>query len=78
MDLQLYSPRQIGEMIQRSTKTVYRYIRKYQIPVIVHKGKGGRKEFYVMEEDVRAFIVNHFNDFDRFARAVNAIVRRLS
>jgi hypothetical protein len=78
VDLQLYSPKDVAVIIRRSQKTIYRYIRKYQIPVIVHRGRGGRKEFFIMEKDLRDFIINHFNDFDRLARTLNALIKETS
>ena len=78
MDLMLYTPKDIAGIINRSQKTVYRYIRKFGIPVIVHRGRGGRKEFFIMEEDLRDFIINHFNDFDRLARSLSAIMKKHS
>ena len=76
MELQLYTPRDVSIIINRSQKTVYRYIRKFGIPVIVHRGRGGRKEFFIMEEDLRNFIINHFNDFDRVARILNKLMAK--
>ena len=63
MGLQLYSPKQVSQIINRSPKTVYRYIKKHNIPVIEHRGRGGRKEIFIKENDLEAFILNGFNDF---------------
>ena len=76
MNLQLYTPRDVSVIINRSQKTVYRYIKKYRIPVIVHRGRGGRKEFYIMEKDLEDFIINHFNDFDRLGRILKTITQK--
>lgn len=66
MSLQLYHPKDVAFMICRSPKTVYRYLKKYNIPVIEHRGRGGRKEIFIKEDDVEGFIATQFNDF-RFA-----------
>ena len=77
MDLQLYTPRDVSVIINRSQKTVYRYIKKFGIPVIAHRGRGGRKELFITEEDVIDFIMDHFNDFDPVARMAR-IIRKYS
>ncbi len=64
MSLQLYRPKDVALLICRSPKTVYRYLKKYNIPVIEHRGRGGRKEIFIKEDDLEAFIVKEFNDFN--------------
>ncbi len=66
MSLQLYRPKDVACLLCRSPKTVYRYLKKYNVPVIEHKGRGGRKEIFIREDDLQGFIDTQFNDF-RFA-----------
>ncbi len=66
MSLQLYRPKDVAVLICRSPKTVYRNLKKYNIPVIEHRGRGGRKEIFIKEDDLEGFITVQFNDF-RFA-----------
>jgi hypothetical protein len=63
MSLQLYRPKDVAVLICRSPKTVYRYIKKYNIPVIEHRGRGGRKEIFIRKNDLEVFLLNEFNDF---------------
>jgi hypothetical protein len=72
VSLQLYRPKDVAFLICRSTKTVYRYIKKYNIPVIEHRGRGGRKEIFIREEDLEAFIHNQFNDFKSALRMMGS------
>ncbi len=73
MDLTLYTPKDVAMIINRSRKTVYRYIKKFGIPVIAHRGRGGRKELFIKQNDLTDFIENHFNDFDSVARMVRLL-----
>ena len=75
MGLQLYSPKQVSQIINRSTKTVYRYLKKYKVPLIEHRGRGGRKEIFVKEDDLETFILNQFNDFRWTLRMVDSWLR---
>ncbi len=71
MSLQLYRPKDVACLICRSPKTVYRYLKKYNIPVIEHKGRGGRKEIFIREDDLEAFIATQFNDYKSIFRLIN-------
>ncbi len=76
MSLQLYRPKDVACLICRSPKTVYRYLKKYNIPVIEHKGRGGRKEIFIREDDLEGFIATQFNDFKSILRMVNFTFKR--
>jgi len=72
MSLQLYRPKDVALLICRSPKTVYRYLKKYKIPVIEHRGRDGRKEIFIKEDDLEAFVLNEFNDFNWVLRMIRS------
>ncbi len=76
MSLQLYRPKDVACLICRSPKAIYRYLKKYNIPVIEHKGRGGRKEIFIREDDLEAFIATQFNDLKSILRMINFTFKR--